>query len=302
MEFLKLLPAKIKEEIMKICASRNTSVSEIHLRVFGRCTLTAGGEKITLHSSVSESDAEMILQNATGPSAYRSKDMLLDGYIPLGGGVRLGVCGQARYNGGELVGISSVSSLVFRIPASKSDVGAELCEAFKSCKSGMLVFSSPAVGKTTALRTLVELLSKGKNSPNIAVADERCEFIREDYKNSSVDILSGYRRERGMEIALRCLSPDIIVIDEIGRREEVLRMLDFLSSGVKFIASAHALSYRELRMRRNLQPLFDSGVFDVFAGIKNQNGRRSVDIVKEENEIHRNDFNDNCRDIFEPDL
>ncbi len=290
MEFLDFLPVKTKQEILRMLEKRNAVPSEIHIRADGRCTVNIGEERVNL-SSVSGKDAEETVKRALGNSLYRGRDMLEEGYLPLGGGVRLGVCGQARYNGGEIVGISKVSSLVFRIPSAESDVGEELCSAFLKSKRGMLIFSAPGVGKTTALRKLAYLLGRGKNSPNIAIIDERCEFSHEQYKDCSVDILSGYKRERGMEIALRTLSPEIMIIDEIGRREEVVKILDFLSSGVRFIASAHASSHKELLNKRNLAPLLLSSVFDVFAEIYGERGVRKVNI-RWQNEICGNDFND----------
>jgi hypothetical protein len=49
-------------------------------------------------------------------SLYEKREGITDGYVTTYGGVRVGICGQARYDSGRLVGISNVTSLIFRIP------------------------------------------------------------------------------------------------------------------------------------------------------------------------------------------
>ena len=60
-----------------------------------------------------------------------------------------------------------------------------------------------------------------------------------------------------MSIALRTLSPDLLVCDEIGGEEEAAAVADSLDAGVALLCSAHAGSAEQLRRRR---PLRMSGV------------------------------------------
>ena len=110
--------------------------------------------------------------------------------------------------------------------------------------------------------------------------DERGEFPLCNYEGCTVDILRGYRRDKGIEIALRSLSVEVIVIDEIGGSAEVLSMLDFANSGVRMLATAHSDSYENLTRKRSLRGFFESEVFDVFAGLSLVGGRRVVDFKK----------------------
>ena len=214
-------------------------------------------------------------------AVYAHRECIKAGYISLAGGIRVGIGGTAGYDGGALVGISEISSLVFRIPTGVfSEIGT-VYEVYKKCERGMLIFSPPGVGKTTALRSLAGLIGGGREAEQVAVVDERCEFDIEDYENSSVDILRGYKRETGIEIALRTLSPSVIILDEIGRRKEAEAMLESLNSGVKIIASAHAKCYSELRMRTAIIPFLENGVFDAFVGIELKDGRRNLVIERE---------------------
>jgi stage III sporulation protein AA len=153
----------------------------------------------------------------------------------------------------------------------------ELLRIFLSARNGILVYSPPGEGKTSALRSLA--LGLGTMGMEVAVVDERCEFALEEYVGASVDILRGYRRAEGIEIALRTLSPDVIIVDEIGRLSEAEAMLESLSSGVRVAISAHASSADEVTRRRSLRPFIEVGAVDVLVGIKNVDGKRNITVL-----------------------
>ncbi len=282
-KILNYLPRRIGEEIMRLSSSRGvgiSGISEIRLRAFGRNSIIISGERIFLSVPSSFEEVMRTFSLLCEGAVYAHRDGIREGYISLPHGIRVGVCGTARYDAGSLVGISEISSLVFRIPTGVFSGIGPLYEAYKKCDKGMLIYSPPGVGKTTALRVLTSLVGGGRCPEQVAVIDERCEFVVEDYKNSSVDILRGYKRAEGMEIALRTLSPSVIVVDEVGRKKEVDAMLDSLNSGVKIVASAHAGSYEELEKRSALLPFIESDVFDVFVGIVLKDGYRHITVKR----------------------
>lgn len=281
----KALPSSLIFEIERLCKSRGrcvSDISEIRLRSFGKSSIKLSGEKINLYKEVRQEDVEACLLNICKGSLYSYRDSIAEGYVTCEGGVRVGISGTARYDGGKLVGIGDISSLIFRIPTGKSDVYEELRQAWSISKSGMLIYSPPGIGKTTALRSLVGYIG-GICSEEVAVIDERCEFLSSDYKNLSVDILRGYKRSLGMQIALRSMSPSVMVIDEIGREDESRALLDSVNSGVRILATAHAGSYDELLKRKCLAPLFMAEVFDVAVGLFIEGGRR---VAKTEELVH----------------
>ena len=285
-KMLNYLPRRVCEEILRLSSSRGVGIrgiSEIRLRAAGRNSIIIAGERLFLSSSASPDEVGRTFSLLCEGALYARRDSIREGYISLFAGIRVGVCGTARYDGGELVGISDITSLVFRIPTGVFFGIGPLYEAWKRCKRGMLIYSPPGVGKTTALRVLASIIGGGKCGEQVAVVDERCEFVAEDYKNSSVDILRGYKRADGMEIALRTLSPTVIVVDEIGRRKEADAMLESLNSGVRILASAHAQSYSEIQNRAVLKPFMECEVFDVFAGIVMNNGYRTLEVEVKKN-------------------
>jgi stage III sporulation protein AA len=241
------------------------------------------GERINLTTTVSLEEVARTFSLLCDGSVYARREGIREGYISVFGGIRVGVCGTARYDDGHLVGISDVSALVFRIPTGVFSGIGPLYEAWDRCKHGMLIYSPPGIGKTTALRVLSSVIGSGRCGEQVVVVDERCEFVAEDYKSASVDILRGYKRADGMEIALRTLSPTVIVVDEIGRKKEAEAMLESLNSGVRILASAHAQSYLEIRKRWAMKPFIESGVFDVFVGIVMKNGYRTLEVEVNKN-------------------
>ncbi len=271
-------------EIKRLLASRGVSdsaLSEIRIRASGRSSVIISGERVALTSRIDSAAISKSLALMCDGALYARRDTIKDGYITLEGGVRVGVCGEARYDGGAFVGVSDVSSLVFRIPACTVAPNPALYKAWGACRRGMLIYSPPGVGKTTALRTLALEIGRGISDEQVAVVDERGEFFAEDYLMASVDILRGYKREVGIAIALRTLSPTVIAVDEIGRLSEAEAMLESLNSGVRVIATAHAGSARELKMRKSIAPFFERDVFDVLVGISLEGGKRKISVTEE---------------------
>ena len=179
-------------------------------------------EKIPLFSTLKRNEAEALVNLLCEGALYAHRDTLASGYVTMRGGVRVGICGFARYEGGRLVGVSEMRSLVFRIPGGDCEIADELFSAFSEVRRGMLIYSPPGIGKTTALRSLAASVGGGSNPRRVCVVDERCEFCDEDYADCEVDILKGYKRGVGIEIAVSVTGPQVIIVDEIGGEDTLV--------------------------------------------------------------------------------
>jgi stage III sporulation protein AA len=157
-----------------------------------------------------------IVEELCSRSLHSHRDTIAKGYISLKGGVRVGITGDARYESGELVGIGNAKSLCFRIPDGKCDFAREVYKIWlDKGRPNMMITSPPGGGKTTLLRSLALLCGLGRDAMRTVVIDERRELMSEDYRGSLVDILSGYKRSEGLEIAIRTMSCQTVLVDEV---------------------------------------------------------------------------------------
>ena len=267
---LSALPPSAAREILRIAEGRAGglgSISEIRLRRGPVCELILGSERIPLSCRPTEAEMAEVLKKVTDGGLYAHRDSIAEGYVPMPGGVRVGVCGRARYDGGRIVGISSTASLVFRIPRGGCDFSGELEELWDRIGlGGVLIFSPPGGGKTTALRHLAGYLG-GSRGYRVAVVDERCEFDVSDYADRSVDVLSGYRKAEGIEIAARTLSPEVIMVDELAA-SDAASVMEAVKCGIPIIATAHARDTEELLSKAGISELSRAGVFSAYIGIR----------------------------------
>ena len=276
-----LLPREMRDEIIRLASSRRGGVGEIReimIRRGGVCDLNIGGEVIRLYHRVDNDETDRLVKRLVDGALYAHRDSIASGYISLDCGVRVGICGSASYESDRLVGISDMRSLLFRIPCGRCEFASELEEIFGGgIGQGMIIYSPPGVGKTTALRSLALSLGSGTRPLRVAVVDERCEFSEEDYLGCSVDILRGYRRHLGVEIATRTLSPDLIMIDEIGS-EDAEALMGVVRCGIPLVATAHAASIEELIIKPSLKRLFDHSVFSLAVGISHREGKYTLKV------------------------
>jgi stage III sporulation protein AA len=208
---------------------------------------------------------EFLWKNLCQGAAYRYETQVENGYIPLAGGHRAGICGTYVCDEKGGIRIRDLSSVNIRICRSVR-CGAEkllpklLCDG-KFCST--LIVSEPCGGKTTLLADLVCELSK--TGYRAAVIDERGEigavFEGNPQKDLGLlaDVLDGYPKPYGMMVALRTLAPQVLVCDEIGSYEETEKMLEAMNAGVPVLATAHARDEEELFNRPQIKRLKDAG-------------------------------------------
>jgi stage III sporulation protein AA len=249
---------------------------EIRLRAYGTSSLVFDDCTLPLSFTLDTDGLSRIAGGLLGDSLYAYRDAILNGYIPLPHGVRVGVSGAVSYDGGRQVGVEEISTLAFRFPTGECEGVEAIAEAFFDfAKRGMLIFSAPGIGKTTALRSLARRLG-GEGGLRVAVVDTRLEFIPEDYKGCFVDLLRGYGKREGFDVALRALNPEVILTDEIGARDgDGIRRA--VSSGVPVIATVHAGSISEMTKRLTRLGI-EPELFDVAVNISREGTAREFTV------------------------
>ena len=278
-EILKYLPASLREVVTGYIlknADAAEKIEEIRLRRDAVMSLTVDGGNVIpedvaggFHVCTPDeifSSVRLLCED----SLHSFEETLKEGYITVGGGYRVGVCGAVNGSGDKISGVYSINSMCIRIPHLFLGVSFEL----KSILTGeriksALVFSPPGEGKTTLLRDFALSASRGTSPLRVAVIDTRGElYDAHEFRSSICDALIGYPRAKGIEIATRTMSPEIIVCDEIGGEEEAKAILSAQNSGVPLLASAHGEEIDTILRRPNIRMLCEKGVFDYLIKIK----------------------------------
>ncbi len=275
-ELIDTLPQPVGREIIRVAENYSDferRLSEIRIRADRICTLTLDMHAVALGVSVSAKELAECVRALCKNSVYAYSESLAQGFITTDGGFRVGIAGRALCERGAVYGVTDVSSISVRVPHNVEGAGDAIVEAWQKCRGGVLVYSLPGVGKTTALRDASAQLSSGRAPLRVAIVDSRGEFPSSLIDaRSAVDILTGYPRAAGIEIATRTLSPDVIICDEIGGADEAAAILGVQSAGVALIASAHAGSFTELMSRRAIKILSSNGIFGAYIGVSRENG------------------------------
>ncbi len=258
-------PERLAREVTEFAAQYGTP-EEIRLRRGRATSVTKDGKNLLFSSILSENEMDRVLLSLCQNSLYAHEETIKKGYIAFPGGVRIGVCGRAALGrGGEIDGVSSVSSLIIRLPAPVPDTGDEIVSLFERGCAGVLLYAPPGVGKTTLLRAVAH---KAARTRRVALIDTREElFAGLSSPDLLLDILSGYPRARGIEIAARTLSAELIVCDEIGDGEDARALLEAGDAGVPILATAHAAKLSSLLARPSFRRLHEARLFDVYVGL-----------------------------------
>ncbi len=224
-----------------------------------------------------EEDLSWVLAAFCSGSVYRYFDTLKEGYAVDEDGWRMGLCPSKGSTGNFLP--ERPGGINLRIPRDVPDAARELIDKISvEGLSSFLILSGPGEGKTTLLRALASALSRGEGigeAARVAVVDERREiFPKRFHKNTGLlDLLSGYTKKEGIEIATRLFSPQVILCDEIGNEEEAKALLSSCSGGCFVIATAHAKDLSEARKIPYLEHLLTSGRFERIASIRRISGK-----------------------------
>lgn len=179
------------------------------------------------------------------------------GFVTTGSGDRVGVVGTAVCDDeGKIVSVRDVTSLNVRVARSVPGCAAPLLPLFFDRETrGVLLAGAPGSGKTTLLRDLALQLSGFSDGCRwkVAVLDPRQElFGRAGTGGMNCDVFCAYPNAQAVTMAVRTMSPQWIVCDEVATMEEARAIEAGVNTGVRFIASIHAGSEAELLAR----PLF----------------------------------------------
>lgn len=244
----------------------------------------ADGRLSTVKDFVITVDNKMLtetLQIFSAYSFYAFEEEVRQGFLTIPGGHRVGICGKAVMENGSVKTIKDISSINIRIAHQVKGCANDLLNSLFVDNSfcNTLIASPPGGGKTTLLRDLIRQISDGSkahNGMNVAVVDERSE-IAACYRGSPqndigirTDVLDSCPKYEGMMMLLRSMAPDVISVDEIGRKEDYEALMQAVFCGVKIIATVHGNSYEDILNKPVLVKLIKERVFERIVVLKNR--------------------------------
>ncbi len=260
-------PQMLARPLWQMEAPQASRVQELRFYVGQEMEAVAGGECFRFPPALSQSQMDELIAALCGYARYAREEQMAQGYVPLVGGHRAGVCGRMTRTPDGQLRMTDVTSVCIRIarsvPGASMSVRPHLTGAQGDARR-VLVLGPPGCGKTTVLRDAALYLS-GKCGLRVSVADEREELFvwqKPEATGARLDVLGGVEKARAVQMLLRVMAPQVIVTDEIGRPEDVGALLDAARCGVGLLASAHARSFGDVLRRPVLRVLHEAGAFD----------------------------------------
>ncbi|WP_088050607.1 stage III sporulation protein AA [Virgibacillus dakarensis] len=272
-EILRLFPEFIRKKVQAKVGRKWGALQEIRFRleqpielVFDDQTEWIAGAK------PSQKDGMHVLNQISQFSLYRLEDELREGYVTIEGGHRVGLAGKVNTLNGSVKAIQHIAFMNIRIAKEKIGAASVLLPfLYENTYFNTLLVGAPQTGKTTIIRDLTRLIASGwGNVPasKVAVIDERSEIgaslkgVPQHNLGFRTDVMDACPKAEGMMMMIRSMSPDVLVVDEIGSVQDVQAMMEAIHAGVTIICTIHGQTLDELKKRPSLQALFQQHVFD----------------------------------------
>lgn len=310
-EVLAYLPPGLEKILRHLDEQECRELEEIRIRV-GRplllrindreCTLDYQGRihhELDRGYVVGDDDLHRAVACIMDNSLYAFEEDINRGFITIPGGHRVGLAGQVLAQGGEVRRVKDFSSLCIRLAREVLGCARPLYNLICPRPQEILntlIISPPRCGKTTILRDVARFLSSGGGlwpGCNVSLIDERSELagcyqgVPQLNVGPRTDVLDGCPKHLGMSMALRALSPRVIITDELGSRADVEAVRECVNAGVQVISTVHASSMEELQRRPMLKELLNLKAFSLAVFLSRRQGPGSMESL-----VRMNDYVD----------
>ena len=290
---IRIFPAKLIEKIGSYF--NRPTLQEIRIKEGKPCILILEGREVVIQYIAKREDIKYILQRVSNYSLYAFEEDIKQGFITIKGGHRIGLAGECVMENSKIKTIRNISSLNIRICREIIGCSNKVIEHLVKNERVLntLIISPPKCGKTTILRDIARKLSeKGKK---VAVIDERSEIaacylgVPQMDLGIRTDVLDNCLKSEGMIMAIRSLSPEVIICDEIGSVKDIEALVMAFNSGVNIVVTLHGYSVEDFFNRKVFQELIENYILDRIVVLSNKNGVGTIEgiysLPKEEGEI-----------------
>lgn len=293
---LSMLPVRIAKLLKSLPLSITENMEEIRLRIGRQIEVAANGVPYFLSNIFTHQDAETFIEKLANHSFYTLDEELKKGYITIEGGHRVGLAGKVILENGTVKAIRDLASFNIRIAREKIGVAEPLIPHLyeNGYWKNTMIIGPPQTGKTTILRDIARIISSGNKSYQIAprkvgIVDERSEIagcvkgIPQLHFGPRIDVLDACPKAEGMMMLIRSMSPDVIIVDEIGREEDRVAILEAVNAGISLMMTTHGFSLQEVKKRPLLNQIINEQVFERYIQLSRTQGPGTISVVYDKN-------------------
>lgn len=259
---LKLVPINIRSKAI-----------EIRIRAGNPLVIETSSERYICGTRMADiNEIYTCIKSFCDYSIHSCQKELSEGWITLKGGHRAGFTGTAFIRNNILETIKDISSINIRIANEHIGISDSLFRETVSSSNfrGLIIAGAPLSGKTTFLRDFCRNLGTHYKT---ALIDERGEIaavykgVPQNNVGMNTDVLNYFSKEYGFEQAIRVLSPEFVVCDEIG--SDISAFSKCTASGVKPILSIHCGNIQEALLNNTITKLFEIGTVNYLSFLGN---------------------------------
>ena len=293
-----ILPQNIYFSLLSVSMK---DVSEIRLRKDNPIVVNISGvNKYLSNNGLTQSESSAIicsastinyiLQQASNNALYTINDQLINGFVSVKGGIRIGVAGEVVSVNNQIKTIKNITSLNIRIPheVKNCSLNSYIYLVNGSTMQNTLILSPAGAGKTTFLRDFAYQLKTHQKNLNILIVDERNEItgICDGEYNlgaKNIDIYSNCSKAFAFENGIRSMRPDVIVTDELNLEKDISAIENAITSGVKVVATIHANNLYDLKNKKQFKYILDNKMFTRFVVLSSNYGVGTLEGIYNEN-------------------
>ncbi|NLM35716.1 MAG: stage III sporulation protein AA [Clostridiales bacterium] len=282
-EILSILPQKIQKLVMTV--ENLHGLQEVRMKINRPIILCVDSEEKILNYDATQEDLRTVMQRISNYSLYAFEEEIKQGFITIRGGHRVGICGKCVIEDNKIKTIKNIGSINIRV--SREILGCSdklmpfLIEGEQVLNT--IIISPPKCGKTTILRDIARNISTGMRAfkfsgKKVCIIDERselaacCDGVPQMDVGIRTDVLDNCLKSEGIMMAIRSMSPELIVCDEIGTYRDMESILSALSCGVNLITTIHGNGLDDFYSRVVFKDLINNHVFRRAVILSNRKG------------------------------